>query len=130
MPWAWFTVRVPAMPRAFWKDAWSSGCRPGFAASAGVTSAYLARAGITGSRAFLQGRYGFYNLYEGGEYDAAPVIKDLGIHFALLDLSVKPYPCCRMTHSAIDAALDLLPRLKRSCGRHQIHNRPCVEDGD
>ncbi len=85
--------------------------QPGFAASAGVTSAYLARAGITGSRSFLQGKYGFYNLYENGEYDSAPVLKDLGIHFALLDLSVKPYPCCRMTHSAIDAALDLLPRL-------------------
>lgn len=86
--------------------------QPGFAASAGVTSAYLARAGITGSRAFLQGRYGFYNLYEGGEYDAAPVIKDLGSHFSLMDLSVKPYPSCRMTHSAIDAALALLPLLK------------------
>ncbi len=88
--------------------------QPGFAASAGVTSAYLARAGITGSRAFLQGKYGFYNLYEAGEYDPAPVVKNLGIHFALTDLSVKPYPSCRMTHSAIDAALALLPRLNGS----------------
>lgn len=86
--------------------------QPGFAASAGVTSAYLARAGITGSRKFLEGKYGFYNLYEGGEYDPAPVVKDLNTHFALMDLSIKPYPSCRMTHSAIDAALALLPRLK------------------
>ncbi len=83
--------------------------QPGFAASAGVTSAFLARAGITGSREFLQGKYGFYNLYEGGEYDPAAVINALGSHFAIMDLSVKPYPSCRMTHSAIDAAFSLSP---------------------
>lgn len=83
--------------------------QPGFAASAGVTSAFLARAGITGSRDFLQGKYGFYNLYEGGEYDPSAIVDGLGSHFAILDLSVKPYPSCRMTHSAIDAALALRP---------------------
>ncbi len=88
--------------------------QPGFAASAGVTSAYLARAGITGSREFLNGKYGFYNLYENGEYDATPIIKDLGRHFSIMDLSIKPYPSCRMTHSSIDAALAILPELKNS----------------
>ena len=83
--------------------------QPGFAASAGVTSAFLARAGITGSQEFLQGKFGFYNLYEGGEYDPSAIVDGLGSHFAIMDLSVKPYPCCRMTHSAIDAALSLRP---------------------
>ena len=43
--------------------------QPGFAAQAGVASAYLARSGITGSRDFLEGEYGFYNLYERGLYN-------------------------------------------------------------
>ena len=81
--------------------------QPGFAAQAGVNSAFLSRAGITGSHDFLLGPYGFYNLYERGEYDPDPVIDGLGEHYTILDLSLKPYPCCRMTHASIDAALHL-----------------------
>ena len=79
--------------------------QPAFAASAGVTAAFLAARGITGSRAFLTGSYGYYPLYEQGDLDPEPVLADLGRHYAVTDLSIKPYPCCRMTHSAIDAAL-------------------------
>ncbi len=81
--------------------------QPGFAAQAGVTSAFLAQKGITGSQAFLTGEYGFYPLYERGEYDPEPVTRALGDHYTILDLSIKPYPACRMTHSSIDAALEL-----------------------
>lgn len=79
--------------------------QPGFASQAGVTSAFLARAGITGPHRFLLGPYGFYNLYEQGDIDTEPVLQELGKHYAILDLSMKPYPCCRMTHASIDAAL-------------------------
>lgn len=88
--------------------------QPGFAAQAGVLSAFLARSGITGSKKFLEGKYGYYNLYERSEYDREPVLDRLGEHYQVSDLSIKPYPCCRMTHSAIDGALDL---------RASIHDR-------
>ncbi|MFH2127580.1 MAG: MmgE/PrpD family protein [Pseudomonadota bacterium] len=88
--------------------------QPAFAAQAGVEAAYLAQAGITGSHQFLEGPYGFYNLYEKGLYDPAPVVEGLGRQFMITELSIKPYPCCRMTHAAIDAALELRPRLKGS----------------
>jgi aconitate decarboxylase len=84
--------------------------QPGFAASAGVTGAFLAQRGITGSRRFLTGPYGFYPLYENGEFDPAPVTAGLGEHQTIGDLSIKPYPSCRMTHAAIDAALALRDR--------------------
>jgi 2-methylcitrate dehydratase PrpD len=90
--------------------------QPGFAAQAGVTSAFLAQKGITGSQAFLTGEYGFYSLYERGEYDPEPVTRALGDHYAILDLSIKPYPACRMTHSSIDAALELRSGLLDSAG--------------
>jgi 2-methylcitrate dehydratase PrpD len=81
--------------------------QPGFAASAGVISAYLASRGITGSREFLTGPYGFYPLYEQGDFQPARITEAMGQHFAIVDLSVKPYPSCRMTHSAIEAAMKL-----------------------
>ncbi|MBW1642441.1 MAG: MmgE/PrpD family protein [Deltaproteobacteria bacterium] len=81
--------------------------QPGFAASAGVTSAFLAMKGITGSIDFLCGPYGYYNLYEAGEFDLKPVLASLGSHYTINDLSIKPYPSCRMTHASIDAALEL-----------------------
>jgi 2-methylcitrate dehydratase PrpD len=81
--------------------------QPGFAAQAGVLAAFLAKVGITGSQRFLQGPYGFYNLYEQGEFDPDPVLDGLGTHYGIMDLSLKPYPCCRMTHATIDAALEL-----------------------
>ena len=81
--------------------------QPGFAASAGVTAAFLAQRGITGSRRFLTGPYGFYPLYENGDFDPEPVVEALGDHQTIGDLSIKPYPSCRMTHASIDAALAL-----------------------
>jgi 2-methylcitrate dehydratase PrpD len=85
--------------------------QPGFAAQAGVMSAFLAKAGITGSHHFLQGEHGFYRLYERDEYDPGPVVDGLGDHYTILDLSLKPYPCCRMTHASIDASLQLRDRV-------------------
>jgi 2-methylcitrate dehydratase PrpD len=85
--------------------------QPGFAASAGVLSAFLAGRGITGSRRFLTGPYGFYALYEQDDYHAARVTEAIGEHFTVVDLSIKPYPSCRMTHSAIGAAMNLKDRV-------------------
>ena len=79
--------------------------QPAFSAKTGVLSAFLASKGITGARDFLEGQYGFYNLYEGGEYDRKTLVTALGEHYHTTDLSIKPYPSCRMTHASIDAAL-------------------------
>ncbi|MCG8564555.1 MAG: MmgE/PrpD family protein, partial [Desulfobacterales bacterium] len=86
--------------------------QPGFAAQAGLTAAFMAARGITGSREFLTGKYGFYALYENNDYNPEAIIKELGSHHPILDLSIKPYPACRMTHSSIDAALELRPHLR------------------
>ncbi|MCR4441700.1 MAG: MmgE/PrpD family protein [Peptococcaceae bacterium] len=79
--------------------------QPAFSTRAGVLSALMARKGITGAQEVFEGRYGFYNLYERGEYVRENVYKGLGKDFYGMRLSIKPYPSCRMTHSSIDAAL-------------------------
>jgi 2-methylcitrate dehydratase PrpD len=81
--------------------------QPGFSARAAVESVLLARAGITGAKDVLQGTFGFFNLYEAGEYDIGKVTEGLGARFLGELASMKPYPCCRFCHAGIDAALRL-----------------------
>lgn len=87
--------------------------QPGLYAKAAVMSVSLARRGITGARNVSDGRYGLYPLYVGQGYCLDRLADGLGTQFELLNIGVKPYPCCRGTHEAIDAALDLArdPRL-------------------
>jgi 2-methylcitrate dehydratase PrpD len=81
--------------------------QPAFAAKSAVLSTLLAEKGVTGTRNVLEGDFGFFKLYEGNEYDRAVLLRALGNEFTGMKLSMKPYPCCRMTHASIDAALQL-----------------------
>lgn len=79
----------------------------GFAARNGVVSAIMARNGVTGAYHWLEGEFGYYNLYERGEYDPAILRSDLGKTFDLMNLSLKPWPSARDNHGAVGAALEL-----------------------
>jgi len=81
--------------------------QPGFSARSGVLSAALGSRGVTGATNIFDGAYGFFKLYERGKVKPERVTENLGNHFGVMDLSIKPYPCCRMTHASIDAALEL-----------------------
>jgi 2-methylcitrate dehydratase PrpD len=81
--------------------------QPAFAAKSAILSTLLAENGITGTKNVLEGDFGFFKLYEGNDYDKNIVLNDLGEDFRGMQLSMKPYPCCRMTHASIDAALKL-----------------------
>ena len=81
--------------------------QPAFAAKSAILSTLLAEKGITGTKNVLEGDFGFFKLYEGNDYDKNILLNDLGEDFRGMQLSMKPYPCCRMTHASIDAALKL-----------------------
>jgi len=81
--------------------------QPGFSARSAVLSAALASKGVTGATHIFEGEYGFFDLYERGKVKSGKVTENLGDHFGVMDLSIKPYPSCRMTHGSIDAALEL-----------------------
>src|SRR6185369_10443234 len=53
-----------------------------------------------------------------GAVDADIVRQDLGRRFELLNLSYKPYPCCRDVHTAVDAVL--LARAEGPCSADDI----------
>ncbi|MBA8962893.1 2-methylcitrate dehydratase PrpD [Rhodococcus percolatus] len=84
---------------------------PGKAARDGITSADLAQAGLTGPTTILEGKDGYFAAYagvEGTDWDPGILLGGLGEEWVLLGTYVKPYPCCRHLHGAIDAALHLV----------------------
>jgi 2-methylcitrate dehydratase PrpD len=81
---------------------------PGFSVKGGITAALLAEKGVTGAKNCLEGEWGLYKLYHRGNYDAKALTKDLGKYFEGINVAIKPYPCCRGIHPAIDAALALI----------------------
>ncbi|HTY63795.1 MAG TPA: MmgE/PrpD family protein [Acidobacteriota bacterium] len=80
---------------------------PGFAIKGGITAALLAKAGVTGAKNSLEGEWGFYRQYADGDYSREILTADLGERFEGVNVAIKPYPCCRGIHPAIDAALAL-----------------------
>jgi 2-methylcitrate dehydratase PrpD len=90
--------------------------QPALAAQAAVVAAQLAKRGIRGAQNVFEGADGFFRIYLQNRVDRAVVAKDLGQQFELLNLSYKPYPCCRDTHAAIDATLAARAQTKRSTG--------------
>ena len=80
---------------------------PGFAARGGIVAALMAEKGITGAKESLEGELGLFNLYHKGEYNPIPLTADLGKRFTGLNAAMKPYPCCKGTHSYVDLALSM-----------------------
>jgi 2-methylcitrate dehydratase PrpD len=80
-----------------------------FNARAAVTAISLAVRGIQGPSEVLEGRYGYFPLYE-GEYDVEDVLAGLGSVWHVEQISHKPFPCGRLTHGAAEAAMILKER--------------------
>jgi len=88
----------------------------GQAASAGLTAAGLAGAGVTGMPYVLEGSElngGFTQITTGNRRDLTRLLADLGERFCVGDVYFKPYTACRHTHGAAQAALALT-------GEHRI----------
>jgi 2-methylcitrate dehydratase PrpD len=75
-------------------------------AESGVLAALLAKEGFTGPEKILEGDKGFF---AGLCADPIPQAVTAGPErpWELTNTSIKPWPCCRHTHPAIDAALEL-----------------------
>lgn len=68
--------------------------QPGFAASSAIESAMLARRGITGPRAALEGKAGFFAVYMNGDVPGGEELAgDLGPPF-IERVAMKRYPSC------------------------------------
>ena len=73
------------------------------AAAANAVRAFdLARAGLPGAADWLEGPFGYLELFEAG-HDAGPVFATLGTVFRIAEVSWKPFPTGRAGHGAIVA---------------------------
>ena len=90
--------------------AMSKHLHPGKAAFNGILAADLARAGFTGASHILEGERGFFRAMS-SSYDATRITDGLGTRWKISENCYKLHPCCGHTHSAIDIALDLRPKL-------------------
>ena len=84
--------------------------QPGFGARAALTAVALARKGIRGAQRVFEGEDGLGRIYLQSELSPDLLRDGLGTRYHFEDLAYKPYPCCRMNHCAIDAALELRAR--------------------
>ncbi len=81
----------------------------GLAARNGVVAALLAQAGMTASRAAIDGPQGFLAAMDSEHASLDAFAADLGTRWEIVDtgITVKLYPSCAGTHPALDALLDL-----------------------
>lgn len=82
----------------------------GNACKNGVLSAYLASKDFTGADRILEGTQGFFKGYARQDIDES-IFNDYGKRFRSAEVSIKPYPCCRHTHSAINASNELFGKI-------------------
>lgn len=78
----------------------------GFSARNAIVAVDLAAAGIEGPHEILEGRFGYFKLFEPAG-DPAAVVRELGRTWRITEVSHKPFPSGRATHGIVDACLEL-----------------------
>ena len=93
--------------------AMSKHLHAGRGCEAGVLAAELAELGVTGAENILDGEKGFYKgLCSDEDSSLLNIPEDAA--WQVHQTSIKPWPSCRHTHPAIDAALELSEQLGNS----------------
>ncbi len=87
--------------------SWNKRLHPGFAAHNAILAVNLAKSGFIGAAKPIEGKYGFLNSYTHNP-DPEKAILGLGERYEVVFTGVKPYPCCRYIHPAVDIVLQLL----------------------
>lgn len=76
----------------------------GWAAHSAVSAAQLAAHGFTGPPTVLEGRFGFFQAWLHGTFNATAITEGLGETWSVPGIFFKPYPANHFTHAGIDAA--------------------------
>jgi 2-methylcitrate dehydratase PrpD len=95
--------------QSFWDGTTAFKLPQGLAARGGIFSTQLAKAGWTGPEDALFGKFGYYQMFTEGAHKPQALTDNLGKNY-YYDGTIKPYPCCRITHAAIDGALALMKK--------------------
>src|SRR5207249_4529357 len=91
------------------REVFGSMCKPfhaGKAAQNGLTAALLVQRGFTGTDNIFTGNRGFMGVMA-KDYDLGDLTRDLGKHWELPAVGLKPYACGAGNHALVDAMLAL-----------------------
>jgi 2-methylcitrate dehydratase PrpD len=102
------TTFAAGLQQAFRLDSMSKPLHAGRAAEAGVTSALMAREGVTGSLDVMAG----FGAAMGDNPDWERGLATLGSDFHITRMTFKNHACCGHTFAAIDGALELRKRMR------------------
>ena len=95
--------------QSFWDGTTAFKLPQGLAARGGITSAQLAKAGWSGPEDALLSKFGYYKMFTEGCKKPQVLSDGVGKDYCY-DGTIKPYPCCRIIHSAIQACLALVSK--------------------
>ena len=84
---------------------------PGHCAACGLDAAFLAEAGMTGPEHILDAEDGGLLAAMSDDYDLSKAGAGLGEVWEILNMDVKPYPCCRSVHCIIDGVLKIRDKM-------------------
>jgi 2-methylcitrate dehydratase PrpD len=82
--------------------SWNKRLHPGFAVHDAFLVVALAEAGVLGSTRPIEGKYGVLHSYSTTSTEKN-MTEGLGSEWIFSSTAMKPFPSCRMTHSAIEA---------------------------
>ncbi len=99
----------------------------GRAAVNGLEAAFLAASGMTGPEHILEAEDGglLKAMSDGG--DISRVSAGLGETYEILNMDMKPYPCCRSAHPAVDCALRLREQIRTAAGKDEVRFEDEIE---
>ncbi|KAK8878908.1 2-methylcitrate dehydratase [Apiospora arundinis] len=98
--------------------AWNKRLHPGFAVHDAFLAATLAAAGVVGAAEPVEGDYGLLHAYSATS-TAAGLTAGLGTEWIFAATAMKPFPSCRMTHSAIEVVANVAAARTSSDGEKQ-----------
>ncbi|KAI3330693.1 2-methylcitrate dehydratase [Ustulina deusta] len=82
--------------------SWNKRLHPGFAVHDAFVAVALAEAGVVGATRPIEGKYGALHSYSATSTTVG-LTDNLGSEWIFRKTAIKPFPACRMTHSAIEA---------------------------
>ncbi|KAI1301111.1 2-methylcitrate dehydratase [Xylaria venustula] len=82
--------------------SWNKRLHPGFTVHDAFVAVALAEAGVVGATRPIEGKYGALHSYSATSTTAG-LTDNLGSEWIFRETAIKPFPACRMTHSAIEA---------------------------
>ncbi|KAI8628498.1 2-methylcitrate dehydratase [Xylariaceae sp. FL1651] len=81
--------------------SWNKRLHPGFAVHDAFVAVALAEAGVVGATRPIEGKYGALHSFSATSTTSG-LTDGLGSEWIFKETAIKPFPACRMTHSAIE----------------------------